>query len=305
MIVRRIRFAIERFVFGMALGAARMVPRRVLSIAGKTLGSIVYGVDARHRRIAIDNLRASFGSDMDDRRRRSIAHACWRHFGGILGETLAFPRFSAAAVGREVRYRGLEHLRAAYEAGRGVLLFSGHFGHWELAAMMQGHLGLPIALVTRPLDNHGLERMLADLRGCSGNTVIHKRSAVREIVRALRSGGGVAILIDQDARSDGVFVPFLGRLASTTPTLALLAVRTGASIVPVFSVPGADGGWEITYEPPVATRPGADRDQEVLRVTTECTAIVERWVRAHPEVWLWMHRRWKTRPPEPSGSAAD
>lgn len=305
MTVRNLRFALERLALAIALRIARILPRTVLSATGKALGSLAYALDRRHRAIALDNLRVSFGADRDEGEYRRIAHACWRHFGGVLFETLAFPRFSSASVGREVRYRGLERVRAAYEAGRGVLLFSGHYGHWELSAMMQGHLGLPLALVTRPLDNHGLERMLADLRGCSGNTIIHKRNAVREMLRTLRSGGGIAILIDQDARSGGLFVPFLGRLASTTPTLALMAVRTGAAILPVFSVPGADGAWEITYEPPVAVRPEADRDAEVLRVTAECTAILERWVRAHPEVWLWMHRRWKTRPPgTPAGEAA-
>ena len=305
MTARRIRFALERLAFAVALRLARVLPRSVLRWVGRTLGSIAYGIDGRHRRIAIDNIRLAYGSALGDREARRITLACWRHFGGVLLETLAFPTFSAASVDRDVRFRGLEHVRTAYASGRGVLLFSGHFGHWELVAMMQGHLGLPLSLVTRPLDNRGLERMLADLRGCSGNTIIHKRNAVREMVRTLRAGGGVAIMIDQDARSEGVFVPFFGRLASTTPTVALLAVRTGAVIVPVFSAPGKDGVWEVTYEPAVEVRDAPDRDAEVLRLTAACTAILERWVRAYPEIWLWMHRRWKTRPSDGPASASD
>jgi KDO2-lipid IV(A) lauroyltransferase len=142
--------------------------------------------------------------------------------------------------------------------------------------------------------------MLAVLRGSSGNRIIHKRSAVREMLRALSRGEGVAFVPDQDARADGIFVPFFGHAASTTPTLALLALRTGAAVVPTFSVPQPDGSWLVTYEPEVPVESTSDRDEDVRRITAACTAIIERWVRRHPELWLWMHRRWKTRPrPDP------
>jgi len=126
---------------------------------------------------------------------------------------------------------------------------------------------------------------------------VHKRKAVREIVRALREGSGVAIVIDQDARDGGLFVPFFGRLASTTPTLARMALRTGAAIVPTFCVPQPDGTYRITYEPEVEVRSGVDVEAEAYRLTEVCTAVIEKWVRAYPEHWFWMHRRWKTRPP--------
>jgi KDO2-lipid IV(A) lauroyltransferase len=113
----------------------------------------------------------------------------------------------------------------------------------------------------------------------------------------------VAIVIDQDARGDGVFVPFFGRLASTTPTLALLALRTGAEIIPCSCRPEGDGSYTIVYDPPVEVRESGDRDADLLRLTAECTAVIERWVRERPELWLWMHRRWKTRPAEESPAA--
>jgi KDO2-lipid IV(A) lauroyltransferase len=197
-----------------------------------------------------------------------------------------------------VHYRGLEHIRAAYARGRGVLLFSGHYGHWELIALMQGHLGLPLALVARPLDNPRLERLLFALRTGSGNRVIHKRRAVREMLRTLHDGSGVAIVLDQDARGDGVFVPFFGRLASTTPTLALLALRSGAAVVPTYSLPRPDRSWDVVYEPALPIRPSGDTPADVLRITAACTARIESWIRERPELWLWMHRRWKTRPAE-------
>jgi KDO2-lipid IV(A) lauroyltransferase len=305
--MRQLRFLVEATAFRLLLLVARVVPRRVLLGAGALAGRCGYHLDARHRRVALENVRAVYGPHLDARGARSIVRGSWRHFGRITFDSLSFPRFDRSAVGRIVRYRGLEHIRDAYAKGRGVLLFSGHFGHWELIALMQGFLDLPLALVARPLDNPRLEQLLARFRGLSGNRVIYKRNAVREILRELRRGGGVAIVLDQDARGEGVFVPFFGRSASTTPTLALVALRTGAAVVPTYSVPHEDGTYTVVYEPEVRITAEGDLDEDVRRITAVCTGHIERWVREYPELWLWMHRRWKTRPPgEPSrdGSTA-
>jgi KDO2-lipid IV(A) lauroyltransferase len=154
------------------------------------------------------------------------------------------------------------------------------------------------------MDNRLLDRRLMELRRGAGNTVISKRRAVRESLRALARGACVAILIDQDAGADAVFVPFFGRLAATTPTLALLALRTEAPILPMFTRVEADGTISVHIGSVVPTRPTGDRDADVLRLTAECTALVERWTRRSPEQWLWMHRRWKTRPPGETAAGA-
>ena len=227
-----LRFQCEALAFRLLLFVARRVPRSFLLSIGSVGGLLGYLIDGRHRRIALENLRLVYGPELDPSRARRMARDCWRHFGRITCDTLCFPRFDRDAIGRLVHYEGLEHIRGAYAKRRGVLLFSGHLGHWELTALMQGFLDLPLVLVTRPLDNRLLEEILAGLRGLSGNRIVHKRDAVREMLTALRSKLGVAIVLDQDARRDGIFVPFLGRLASTTPTLALLALRTGAAVVP-------------------------------------------------------------------------
>jgi Kdo2-lipid IVA lauroyltransferase/acyltransferase len=294
--LRKLRFAIEAAAFDALLQMARWTPRWLLLRTGSTAGTIGRAIDRRHVRIARENLRLAYGASLPEREAKRIVAACWRHFGKITFDSLAFPRRAASDAGSLVRYEGLEHIRAAYDRGKGVLLFSGHYGSWELVALMQGFLGMRLALVTRPLDNPELETMLARLRGGSGNTVVHKRRAVREMIKTLHDGGGVAIVIDQDARGDGVFVPFFGVLASTTPTLALLALRTGAAVVPVVSTLEEDGTYRVAYEPEIPVVPTGDRDADVLRLTAACTASIERWVRARPEQWLWMHRRWKTRP---------
>lgn len=293
-----LRAGVEVAAFRILLTIANALPRRTWLGLGATAGTLARLVDRRHTRIAEENLAAAYGPTLGAADRARVVRECWKHFGRITFDALAFPQLTEKAAGSLVRYEGLEHVRGAYARGKGVLLFSGHFGHWELVALMQGYLGLPLALVTRPLDNPRLEEMLSELRTRSGNVVVHKRRAVREMIKALSRGVGVAIVIDQDAREDGIFVPFFGRLASTTPTLGRVALRTGAAIVPVFSFPEPDGGWRVVYDPEVPAAATGDRDGDVARITATCTSIVERRVREHPELWLWMHRRWKTRPPD-------
>lgn len=291
------RRALESAAFGALQGVASVTPRPVLRRLGAALGAVLGTVDRRHRRIALDNLSHALGDVLDREARRAVARKCWRHFGSIVLEALAFPRLDRAEIGTRIRVHGVEHVRRAYESGRGVVVFTGHFGNWELAAVVQAHLGLPLSLLARPLDNPALERRLARIRACSGNRIIYKRNAVREMMRLLRAGGGIAFMIDQDARADGVFVPFFGRLASTTPTFALLAYRTGAVLLPCRAVPDGEGGCDIRYGEEIPVHREADRQEEILRVTAHCTAILEGWIRENPEYWLWMHRRWKTSPP--------
>lgn len=297
--MKALRFAFEAAVFRALLALARWTPRRALLALGGGLGRAAYVLDRRHRRVSLDNLRLAYPDETAAGIRR-LARSSWRQIGRNVLDALNFPSFGAHSAGIDVHYEGLEYIREAYRQGRGVLLFSGHFGQWELTALLQGYLGLPLILITRPLDNPALERLLGGLRRRSGNRVVHKRNAVREMVKALRDGIGVAIVIDQDAGPEGVFVPFFGRLASTTPTLARMALRTGAAVIPTFSIPNPDGSYRAVYGPEVTVEKSGDIRTDTLRLTAACTSILESYVRSHPEHWLWMHRRWKT--PAPAGS---
>lgn len=297
-----VRAALEAAIFRVLLELARWLPRPLWIGLGAATGDLARVLDRRHTRIAHENLRLAYRDALAPAEADRIVRECWRHFGRITFDALAFPQLSERDAGSIVSFEGLEHVRAAYARGKGVLVFSGHYGHWELNAVMQGHLGLPLALVTRPLDNPRLERMLADLRTRSGNVVVHKRRAVREMVKALDRGIGVAIVIDQDARESGIFVPFFGRPASTTPTLAAIALRTGAAVVPSFSYPLPGGKWRVVYDPEVPVTATGDREADVRDLTAACTSILERRVRERPELWLWMHRRWKTQP-SPEGAS--
>jgi KDO2-lipid IV(A) lauroyltransferase len=301
--VNRFRAGVESAAVETALALARVLPRRALLSLGANVGALAGRLDRRHAAIARDNLAAAFGDSMTEAARENVLRACWRHFGRITFDALAFPKLDRDALGSTVKVVGLENARAAFDRGRGALVFSAHYGHWEAGAYAMGLLDIPFAVIARPLDNPRLDKRLIELRRGTGNEVIPKRRAVRETMRALARGAGVAILIDQDAGADGVFVPYFGRLASTTPTLALLALRTEAPIVPVFARVEADGTITVHIEPVVEAEPTGDRDADVLRLTARCTSIVERWARSTPEQWLWMHRRWKTRPVEVAAGA--
>jgi len=299
-VLRRLRTAVETVIAASLLGIARWLPRPCLLALGAAAGSLAFRLARKHTRVAAGNLEAAFGGALTPVDRRRIVRDCWRHYGRITADAAAFHRLSAEDIGTRIRYEGLEALRAAHAEGKGVLLISGHFGHWELTAYMQGFLDCPLLMITKPMDNARVERMLASLRSGSGNTVIAKADAVRASLKALARGMGVAVMIDQDARGSGIFVPFFGRLSSTIPTVGTMHLRTGAAVVATFSYPEADGGWRITYERLTFPDLTGDRERDVFRITAETTALLEARIRLRPELWLWMHRRWKTPPPSHS-----
>jgi KDO2-lipid IV(A) lauroyltransferase len=275
----------------------RLVPRRLALQIGKTAGLLAYAIDARHRQVAIDNLASRLPDAGDPRAARRIARRCFAHFGAVAVDCLLLPYRRVKDVDRLVAWEGLEHLKQAHLKGKGVFVVSAHLGNWEIVALLQGWVGLPMAMVTRPLDNPLLERMLARGRRRSGNEIVHKRRAVRGILKALADGWCVALLIDQDfVQSDRVFVEFFGSPASAAPTLGLLALRTGAPIVPVVSELLADGTYRIRYLPAIEARASGDREADVLGIMSRSTSLLEEEIRRNPGQWLWMHRRWKTRP---------
>ena len=284
----------------------RLLPRRAALAAGRLIGLLAYAVDARHRVVARTNLRACLPEAADPRTARRIARRAFQHFGTVAVECLLLASRRPADLDRMIVYEGLENLKAAHLEGKGVLLASAHIGNWEIAAVMQGWVGIPIAIVTRPLDNPLLERLLARGRSSSGNEIVHKRRAVRGVLKALKDGWSVAILIDQDfPESDRIFVPFLGRPAAAAPTVGLMAVRTGAPVVPVTTELLPDGRYRVHYFPALAPPQTGDRDADILDIMSRCTALIEQEIRRLPDQWLWMHRRWKTQPRERRGGAAE
>jgi KDO2-lipid IV(A) lauroyltransferase len=208
-------------------------------------------------------------------------------------ELLKFSTLSPEAMLARVDVDGEERARQAYAQKKGVLFITGHFGFWEIHAIVHALRTEPIGVLARALDNPPLNDLLEKIRQQTGNTVIYRKGTIRRVLRMLQDGHGVAVLIDQHIQArDAISVDFFQRPASTTSAVAALALRTGARVIPVFALPLPDGRYRIIYEHPVEPPP-ADSEDAIREFTQRCTDVLEMYVRRHPELWLWMHRRWR------------
>jgi KDO2-lipid IV(A) lauroyltransferase len=294
---RERRFAIEAFLARAVSAVVRRLPRRLALGLGRMLGRVWGTLDRRHLRIAADNLRRAF-PQWDESRVLEAARGVYAHFGGMLVDLLWMEGRPIDELLALADVEGLELLKAALAEGRGVVCPTAHFGNWEFQGFASAPLIGPFAVIARPLDNPELDKRLVALRTATGNTVIYKQKALARVLKTIREGGLVAILIDQNVQEkDGVFVSFFGRPACTTTVAAALALKTGCAIVPGRCAIGAGDRYLMTYGPRVEPERSGRRDVDVVALTARLTAIIEGWVRERPEQWLWLHRRWKTRPP--------
>lgn len=262
---------------------------------GRRIGDVLWWILPRRRRVALQNIERSLGRDLGPAGVRRLGRRSFQHLGMNLVEACRYFIRPTDVMLSRVHVEGVEHLRRAAAAGRGILVLTAHYGNWELLAAAHGLTGLPLSFVVRPLDDPILDDLAGRFRRRSGAELIVKHRAVREVVQALRRGRMVGILLDQNAtRGEGVFVPFFGVPASTSKGLALLALRTGAPVVPVFLRREPDGRHCMDVRPPLPAPP----DEDVLTYTAAFNAAIEAAIRRAPEQWLWMHARWRTRPRE-------
>ena len=283
---------IELAAVRLIAATVSVLPMPLVRRIGAWFGRLAYALDISRRRTALANLATAFPS-RPEAERRALARAMFGHFGSLLLELLKFGTYSLEQMRAAVEIEGAEHARLAYQQGRGVLFFSGHFGYWEISGLIMPLVISPVSVLARPLDNPRLDRMLRRIRTRTGNSVIDRQGAVRKVLRALSANQAVALLIDQHLHTpDAVRVDFFRRPAATTSALAALALRTGAPVIPFFCLPQPDGRYRLVYEHPVDP-PTADTPDAVLEFTQRCTDVLEMYVRRHPELWLWMHRRWR------------
>jgi Kdo2-lipid IVA lauroyltransferase/acyltransferase len=294
--MKKLRFQIERILFILTVYAARLFPRKLFLKIGKSFGSLAHLLDSRHRKIALSNISKAMPELSKEECEHTIRE-CYRWFGMYLFDLLHSIRGYNPKFLEKCEYEGLEHLDAAYAKKKGVLLYTAHYGGWEVNAQANTYKGFPLNVIARELDNPHLEKLLTKFRTGRGTAVIDKKDGFRPMLRTLKEGKGVAILIDQNVTTeDRIFVDFFGRPASTTPALALLKLKTDADIIPCFAIPLPDGHYRFRCGAPVQVDLTGDRKEDVFRITQACTKIIEDEIRLHPQYWLWMHRRWKTQP---------
>jgi KDO2-lipid IV(A) lauroyltransferase len=293
------RHAVEHFAFQFLVGSIRLLPRKAAAALLAKIAWLLLAASRSRRRILLQNLVRAYPEKPRSEIAR-IARGSVENAARALLDFLEASDGDRATLQSRVEVSGEEHLRAARARGKGVFLLSAHFGSWEIGAMVAGLLGEPIAPVVRPLDNPLLEAELNRRRTRFGNRVITKRDAARELLRAMRRNETVAILVDQNVLpQEAVFVPFFGRLAATTPSLALLQLKTDAAVVPVFTWPLGAGRYRLGFEEPIlpVEEDQAPRAERVRRLTERYMQVTEEAIRRDPTAWLWLHDRWKTRPP--------
>ena len=291
---------LEYAIFRAALGLCGAVPWRWSLKLGAWLGLLFYLIDVSDRRIALKNLAIAFPDQTESDHRRILRETC-RNLGRMAFEIAHFPKLTSETLGRYVQVDDPQRWAAVVTRARdkGAIILTGHFGNWELLAYACGLLGQPVTLIHRPMRNRLVDDGIAELRAPAGTQAIPKKAAAKEALRRLKARALVAIPVDQNqVHSFGVFVDFFGLPACTTAGPARLAMLTGAPIVPVFIVrDGASERHRIVILPEVELVRTGDRDADIRATTQRCSAIFEQMVRAHPDHWIWFHKRWKSRPP--------
>ncbi|HVP49306.1 MAG TPA: lysophospholipid acyltransferase family protein [Bryobacteraceae bacterium] len=285
----------ERLEYGLAVLVLNSLAWSPLPVANSLARGYARLLDLalpRLRRVALANLAMAL-PDLDPRERVRITDGVFRSIARLLVTLARFPRLNRTNIGEWIRYEGYEHFAEALRRGKGVLFATAHLGNWELSAFAHGLMAAPMNVVVRPLDNPLIDRLVERRRTLSGNRLIEKKDFARGILKALAANEAVGILIDQNASLDnGVFVDFFGIPACAGTGFVKLAAHSGAAVIPGFALwSGAERKYILRFLPPVAMTGHVHADAARLQ------SVLENVIRQYPDQWLWIHRRWKTRPP--------
>jgi KDO2-lipid IV(A) lauroyltransferase len=274
-----------------------LMPRRLARAFAIGIGGVVYLLHFRLREVGMRNLEMALPEKSEAERAR-ILRGVFTSLGRQLAELCQFPKYTKDNVENVVVYDGLENYQRAYARGKGVLFLTAHFGGWELSAFAHSLHGHWLHVVMRPMDNEYLDRMLQGYRTMHGNKVVPKDDFVRGLLAAMKAGETVGILMDTNMTPpQGVFVDFFGVPACTASGLARIALRTDAMVVPGFTIwDEALGKYRLRFDPAVELVRTGNLEADIVTNTQKFTKVIEDYVRKYPEQWLWVHRRWKTRP---------
>jgi KDO2-lipid IV(A) lauroyltransferase len=286
-----IRNAAEYGAAVVALKTLEWAPTALAYGIARIYARLLDGALPRLRQVACRNLSLAL-PELGAARHREIVDGVFRSIARVLVAFAKFPAIRRQNVTGWIRCEGLEYVEQALQQGRGVLFATAHLGNWELSAYAYALLAAPMQVVVRPLDNPPIDALVERRRALSGNRTIGKREYARAILKALAANQAVGILVDQNSAADaGVFVDFFGVKACAGVGFAKLAARSGAAVIPGFAVwEESEKRYVLRFRPPVPMTGDAARDTQAVQ------SELEQAIREHPEQWLWIHRRWKTRP---------
>jgi KDO2-lipid IV(A) lauroyltransferase len=290
----------DRLEYWLVVAVARSLgwmPRRLARLLADALTWSMYRALSRLRRVGRRNLELAL-PELSAAERERILRGVFRHLGWQLVEFCRMTRYTARNTRNWIRTEGLEHYLAAQARGKGVLVVTGHLGAWELSSFYHSLMGHPMGMIIRPLDNRRLDGFVNGIRCLHGNRVLPKDEFARGLLTAMRAGDTVGILMDTNMTPpQGAFVKFFGQDACTATGLAHVARKTGAAVLPGFMLwEPSERRYVLHFGPELAIPHTADVAADILAGTQLCAQATEDWIRRYPDQWLWIHRRWKTRP---------
>ena len=290
------------------LGVARVVgamPESAALRLGAGLGSLGYAVSKRYRTVAIVNLTQVFGAEWDQQRIAETAKRAFQNVGMNLVEFLRFRQMDPSHLDEIVTVEGEENAREALSRGRGIVAVTAHYGNFEMFGAAFARKGYPLSVIARDADDQETTELVNSLREKMGYQVFPRKNAARKALAVLRKNGVLGVLPDQND-TDGIFVPFFGRLAATATGPAFMALHTGAAVLPAFIHRAPNNKHVVRIFPPIEFTRTGDDEADIRALTTRINASLELVIRDHPEQWFWLHNRWKTRPPaELEGACRD
>jgi KDO2-lipid IV(A) lauroyltransferase len=291
------REAIEYWLLRVMLAALGSLPRPLARTIGAALGKLALAASSRLRRVGLRNLELAF-PEKSLEEREAILRGEFRSLGWQVAEFALMRHYTRQQAAKFIRYDGLENFLAAEARAKGVLVLTAHLGAWELSSFFHSLMGHPMAMVIRRLDNPRVDALVNGVRSLHGNRTLHKDDFARGLLQAMHRGETVGILMDTNMTPpQGVFVPFFGIDACTASGLARVAMHSGATVLPGFLLwEQAEGKYVLHFGAPLTLVDTGDRERDIVANTALFTATLESYIRRYPEQWLWVHRRWKTRP---------
>lgn len=289
---------IEFIIFKIFVFIVRSLPFRLSQRLGRLFGIFAYHFIPYRKKVALDNLRNSF-PEKSEKEIRKILKMAYVNFFITIFEFINFPKLKVDDFKKFVRFENLDYAKDALKIGNGLILMSGHFGNWELSAIASAiEIGKPLNVIVKTQRNRLVDAEINKWRCWFGNRVIPMERAFRESLRILSDGGIVALLADQSAPREGLYVNFLGRPASTFAGPAVMSIKSKAPIVMGFAIRDKNFNYRIVFEKLNFDFAGENEDEMILKLTQMHTSMLEKYVRLYPDHWLWFHRRWKHKPPQ-------